>query len=394
MPSTILLSALPHPPTEDLHRTLLATGFAVSGHALGSPPAVDFGPVLAVVIDVGGRVDLAAAQTRRWRVELGDDHVPILWVLPNGSAELVVAGLDVGADLCVARPVDAEVFIPQVRAMCRARSMAARLGEKVAETRMIADQLQKAYAQLDQETEMARRVHRRSLPGSTPEVGAARVAVCYRPRSRVGGDFYEVRQLDENHLGFFLGDVIGRRTATGSMLALFVKQAANMKEIAGARYRLVPPNEVLVGVNRELMGLGLDDPPLIAMLVGLLNVRNGAVSIARAGLPAPVYIPANGQAETWSVPGQFLGTVETAYHLMHGTLLPGDKLLIGSDGTHPDGDPTSGVDPDPLVEAATRHRGQSGQAFVDAVASDILPHVQHPDDFTLLGIEMIAQPGL
>ncbi|MDB5308857.1 MAG: hypothetical protein JWO38_3059 [Gemmataceae bacterium] len=385
-PATVLLSATPQAPADDLRRLLPTAGYVVADHSLGSPPSVDFGPLVAAVVEVGNQIEPAAAQTRRWRVELGDQVVPILWVIPAGSAGVATQGLDAGADACLARPFDPPVFTAQVKAMARCHASAARLWTKAGETRLLGDQLRKAYAQLDHELEMARRVHRTFLPRSLPDVGGARFAACHRPRSRAGGDFYDVRRLDEDHVGFFLGDVVGRGAAAGSLLGVFVNQMMNLKEITGNRYRLVPPDEVLVGLNRELIGLGLDDPPLVALLVGTLNVRDGEVSVARAGLPAPVYVPGAGDPLIWTAPGPFLGTADTTYQLIRGTLSAGDKLVAGSDGARPDSGPAT----DQLGDAAGRHRGLSGQAFLDAVARDLLPHVRHPDDFTLLAVEMVA----
>jgi len=384
---TVLLSGPPQSPADDLRRSLTAAGFAVADHLLGAAPAVDFAPVALAVVEVGERADVAAAQTRRWRAELGDRTVPVLWVLPFPSAEIAAAGLDAGADACLARPLEPAVFVAQVRAMVRAGATAARVAGRAAEARLLGEQLQKAYAQLDRELEMARRVQRTFLPRALPEVGAVRFAVCHRPRSRVGGDFYDVRRLDEGHVGFFLGDVLGTGSAAGSLLGVFVKQSAELKEITGNRYRLVPPDEVLSRVNRELIGLGLDDPPLVALLVGLVDTNDGSLVVARAGLPAPVHVPAGGEPENWVMPGPFLGTADTTCPPLHARLAPGDKLVIGTDGTRPDGNPAPGGT-DRLTEAAVRHRDLTGQAFADAVARELLPHVRHPDDFTLLVVEM------
>ncbi|HVK17455.1 MAG TPA: hypothetical protein VM533_10935, partial [Fimbriiglobus sp.] len=73
--STVLVSTLPPAATDDLRRLLAAAGFGVADHPLGAVPAVDFGPVAAAVVEVGERADVAAAQTRRWRIELGDEVV-------------------------------------------------------------------------------------------------------------------------------------------------------------------------------------------------------------------------------------------------------------------------------------------------------------------------------
>jgi sigma-B regulation protein RsbU (phosphoserine phosphatase) len=385
---TVLLSGPPQSAPDDLRRALAGSAFAVADHALGATAPVDFGPVVVAVIEVGDKPDVAAAQTRRWRIELGDEFIPVVWVLPAASPELAARGLDAGADACLARPLDLSEFVAQVKAAARGHATAARLAVKAAESLLLGDQLQKAYAQLDRELEMARRVHRAFLPRSFPEVGPARFAVCYRPRSRVGGDFYDVRRLDEDHVGFFVADVIGHAAAVGSLLSVFVRQSANWKSIVGTRYRLIPPDDVLAGVNRDLLGLGLEDPPLVAMLAGTLNVRAGTLTVARAGLPSPVFLPAAGEARAWAVPGPFLGTAETTYQLHSAVFAPGDKLIVGTDGTRAGGEP-SPQGPDELLAAATRHRGLGGQAFVDALARDLLPHVRHPDDFTLLAVEMV-----
>lgn len=384
---TVLLSGPPHPAPDDLRRHLSAAAFAVTDHALGATPPVDFGPVVVAVVEVGEKSDVAAAQTRRWRIELGDDFIPIVWVLPAASPELAAKGLDAGADVCLARPLDPVAFVAQVKTAARAHATAARLAVKAAESLLLGDQLQKAYAQLDRELEMSRRVHRAFLPRSFPEVGPARFSVCYRPRSRVGGDFYDVRRLDEDHVGFFVADVIGHGTAAGSLLGVFVRQSANWKHIAGTRYRLIPPDEILAAVNRDLLGLGLEDPPLVAMLAGTLNVRAGTLTVARAGLPSPVFLPAAGEARAWAVPGPFLGTAETTYQLHSAVFAPGDKLIVGTDGTRAGGEP-AGQGPEELMTSAARHRRLTGQAFVDAVARDLLPLVRHPDDFTLLAVDM------
>lgn len=383
----VLLTSSPGSPSDDLRAAIAGAGFAATDHILGAIPSVDFDPVIAAVIDVGDRVDVAAAQTRRWRAELGDHLVPVLWVLPGESPTAAIRGLDAGADAVLARPLDPAVFAAQVRAMARAHATAARLGTRAAEARLLGDQLRKSYTQLDGELEMVRRVHQAFLPRSLPRIAAARFAVCHRPRSRAGGDFYDLRRLDEHHVGFLVGDVLAPGSAVGSLVGVLARQAAVWKEITTDGYRLVPPDDVLAAVNRELLSLGLEDPPLVAMLVATLDARDGTVTLARAGMPAPVHLPAEGEPAAWSVPGPFLGTAEATHQPLCARLAPGDRFLVGSDGTRNDGEPGT-VGTGPLLAASGRHRALAGQAFVDAVAQDLLSHAQHPGDFTLLGVEM------
>ena len=284
------------------------------------------------------------------------------------------------------RPVDPIVFVAQLRSLIRSQASGARVAVRAGEARLLGDQLQKALAQLEREQEMARRVRATFLPQAFPQVGAARFLVCCRPRSRSGGDFHDARRLDEDHVGFFVGDVVGTSAAAGGLLGVLVQRSVRMKEIGASSYRVIPPGEVLTEVNRQLLALGTDDLPLVAMLAGVLNARTGALTLARAGLPAPVYVPANGPPSIWSVPGPFLGSADTTYPPLSVVLSPGDRLLIGTDGTRPDGDPAP-TGPDRLLEAATTHRDVTGPAFVDAVARALLQQVRHAEDFTLFGVE-------
>ncbi len=385
-PATVLLSCPPGRTGDgELRKLVASAGFALTDHAIGSAPAVDFNPVVVAVIDVGERADLAAAQTRRWRAELGDQIVPVLWV---ASVELAATGLDAGADVVLSRPVEPDVFVAQLRALTRTRANANRTAVRAAEARLLGDQLKRALAHLDREQDMARRVRATFLPKSFPQVESARFHVCYRARNRGGGDFHDVRRIDEHHVGFFVGDVIGTGTAAGGLLGTFVQQSVVMKEITGHSYRVVPPDEVLSTVNQQLADLGADELPLVAMLSCVLNTRTGTLILARAGLPAPVHVPANGEPTLWAIPGPFLGTADTTYQLLSNTLKPGDRLLIGTDGTRPDGDPSSGRT-DRLLDAAAKHRAITGPAFVDTVARDLLQSVRHADDFTLLGVEIM-----
>ena len=374
----VLFSASPNANCHAIRESLVESGFDVTPHGLASAPGIDFTSVCVAIIHVGERVDLAAAQTRRWRLELGDQVVPVLWLLPDASAAIAFQGFEAGADACLPRAVEPDTLAAQVKALARTHASAARLGLKADESLLLGEQLHKARVQLERDLDLSRRIHRGFLPAALPEVGPVRFAACHRPRSTSGGDFYDVRRLDESHVGFFLGDVMGR-ASTGSLLGVFVKLATNLKEITGHRYRLVPPEEVLTNLNRDLIGLSLDEPPLVAMLVGTLDVRDGSLTLARAGLPTPVFLPANGEPQLWNVPGPYLGTADTTYAPHRGTLAPGDKLLLASDGARPDS----------FLSCVAHHCHLSGQEFVDAVAKDLLPKTDSPDDFTLLLVERV-----
>lgn len=365
----VLLSAPPAATAAaDLRAAFEAAGCAVVGHDLGATPAVDFGPVAAAVV-VADPAAVAAGQTRRWRAELADEFVPILWLVT--SADAVPLGLEAGADVCLVQPVEPAHLAAQLKAMARARAATARVATRAAEARLLGDQLRQALGRLDADRELARRVHRSALPADLPAVGALRASVCHRPRGRTAADFFDARRVGDHQLAFLVGDVPGRGGAAGSLLGLLALRAAVPLDDFDP-----DPAATLARVNRDLLALGLDDPPLVALLAGVADVRTGTVTIARAGLPAPVWVPADGEVVAWSAPGPFLGAAAVAFTPLSRAVAPGDRLVVATDGAG---------GPEALAAAARRHRHLPGPAFAAAVAADLLPAAAG-EDVTLLAV--------
>src|SRR5262249_9704640 len=195
--------------------------------------------------------------------------------------------------------------------------------------------LQQAYQQIDTDLELTRRIHRGFLPRAMPEVGRARFAVVHRPRSRVGGDFYDVFRLDEDHVGLHVADAMGRGSPASSLLGIFVKKSLVTKEVSGQSYRLLPPGEVLDRLNRELLNLTLPEPPFVTMLYAQLNCQDGSLTFARAAHPHPLHVPASADPTYWHATGTLLGVFESDFPTQGNRLEPGDKLVLFSDGVHP-----------------------------------------------------------
>jgi serine phosphatase RsbU (regulator of sigma subunit) len=333
-----------------------------------------------VIID-GTDPTAAAQQIARLR-PTGELCMPILWIGP------VADGLAAGADAALAPPVEPEVLVRQVQALVRMQVARERLAQRAAEAAHHNQRLQQLYRQMDRDVELARRLQRNLLPRVLPDVGQIRFAVCHRPRSRVGGDFYDVMRLDEDHIAFYLADALtGEATASG-LLTVYLRRSIQAKEIVGRSYRLVPPGEVLLRLHRELAALGLTDQPHLTVTYGLINCRDGLLSLARAAAPPPVYVPREGPPEVWPEAGPFLGVLEGDYTGRTTQLYPGDKLVLATDGLHSAEEPC--LDIARLVATAVEpHRRRPVQQFTDAVSRDLLARTRQPDDFTLLTLECL-----
>src|SRR6185295_3044153 len=138
-------------------------------------------------------------------------------------------------------------------------------------------------------------------------------------------------RLDEQHLGFYVADAMGHGVPA-SLLTIFVKTGVRAKEINGKQYRLIPPEEVLQRLNRDLIQQQLSDSPFITMVYVLLDCRARTLRFARSGHPYPLYIPRHGEPRQWPVEGGLLGVFDTRYGVSEQKLQPGDKVLLFTDG--------------------------------------------------------------
>ena len=373
----------------ELRRLLAPVSEQVGGHLFGSPDPENLGAHHLIVIESVGNVAEALNLCRRLRTNLDEGFVPILFITEDPNPVARLASFEAGADTYLLRPFATDELLAQARAFLRLKDTHDRLNERTLELHRVNKRLQEAYQQIDQELEMAQRLQASFLPQTLPQIPRSRFAVHYLLCGRVGGDFYDVFRLDENHVGFYVADAMGHGVPA-SLLTIFVKKGVRTKEVFGQQYRLIPPDEVLGRLNKDLIDQRLSESPFITMVYGLFNHQEGVLSIARAGHPYPLYIPAGGEPQLWQQEGLLLGVVDAHYPAQSYKLNPGDKLLIYTDGI--DYATFEGQPPgtDSLMACAGRYRALPVSAFVEQVARDLFGTAAQTDDLTLLCVEITA----
>ncbi|NBC00802.1 MAG: SpoIIE family protein phosphatase [Bacteroidetes bacterium] len=241
-----------------------------------------------------------------------------------------------------------------------------------------ADQLQEHVAAMQRELNIASRIQLSSLPPPEPafltENGAEQrldLRATLTPAREVGGDFYDYFLIDEDHLGFALGDVSGK----GIGAALFMAITRTM--LRATALQGLPPDACLRHVNRVLHPESM--PQMFVTLVyGVLDLTTGAVTYANAGHHPPYVLREKADAEAQTRGGLALCVLgEFAYEAATLTLQPGDGLFLFTDG---------------VSEAADGNRALFGEERLDrslqqragGAPAEVIRHVLRAvDDFTL-----------
>ena len=226
------------------------------------------------------------------------------------------------------------------------------------------------------QTEVLEQIQALLLTTPPPRAAGFQIGVRYQSASglaQIGGDFYDVVELEERGLAFILADARGKGLEASSLAAV-LKGA--FRSLAGEG---AGPARILNRLDRLVAREGGDED-FVTALAGRLH-PDGRILLASAGHPAP--LGAGPRLVQVAAP---LG-LGTQANEIQGQLRRGDRLVCYTDG---------------LVEA----RNSDG-AFIDrsvleeAVAADSLPaaldrlvelvdrHAQgrHDDDLALLGLE-------
>ena len=207
------------------------------------------------------------------------------------------------------------------------------LREKNHQLQTAYDELKAAHAQiiekerLEKELQLAAEIQMSLLPRTLPDLPGVDFGGHMDPARLVGGDLYDVFQLDENRVGVLIGDVADK----GVPSAIFMARTHAL--LTAESFRGAPPGDVLRSVNAYLTRLDQSDL-FVTVIYGIYDLRSAEFSYARAGHELPVLITAEGIVEKFpkntSLPIGLFPEIPLDEQIIH--ILPGSTLLLFTDG--------------------------------------------------------------
>lgn len=189
--------------------------------------------------------------------------------------------------------------------------------------------------QLENQLKMAGTVQRDFLPQTLPDSRQFKWAVAFMPADWVSGDIYDIARLDENHIGFYLADAVGH-SMPAALLTMFLKQAVQMRQTVGNKYKIFQPLDVISNLNQKMFAQHLRGCQFATCCYCLLNTETLKLTYCRAGHPYPILMNKNNQLVQLQTRGSLLGVFENAqFEQSSVQLSTGDKLILYSDGAEP-----------------------------------------------------------
>ena len=250
---------------------------------------------------------------------------------------------------------------------------------------------------LTRELDIAREVQRKLLPQKVPDLPGVTLAASNVSAERVGGDYYDFLQLDDDRLCFIIGDVSGK----GASAAFYMAEMQGIFQSVG---RLAAhPNDFLKHANAALAS-SLDKNVFISVIYGLLDLKKEEFILGRAGHCPAAMINLNGEARYLRPSGIGLGLdhgelFDRALKAERISLQPGDVFALYTDGIIESRN-SQGEEYgyERLLQALQNYRYEDASGIHSALLNDLnqfLGHEHYDDDMTLVvmkwhGIQLSA----
>jgi PAS domain S-box-containing protein len=181
---------------------------------------------------------------------------------------------------------------------------------------------------LERDHEVATTLQRTLLPERLPAVVGLALEARYLPAARgaaVGGDWYDVVELDGTRVAFVVGDVVGHGLRAAAVMGQ-LRNACRAYALLGSR-----PGETFEHLNRLLAVEGRN--VMATAFYAVVDRESGEVSYSSAGHPPALVVGARGRRFLDAGRSVPLGTTDPIpYDETTDHLAEGETLLLYTDG--------------------------------------------------------------
>lgn len=241
-------------------------------------------------------------------------------------------------------------------------------------------------------TRIAHTLQQALLPDSLPQLPDVEIEARYSPAgelNEVGGDFYDVFECEQDRWMLVIGDVCGKGPEAASVTAL-ARHTLRAAAMSGQE-----PLAMLRLLHRELRKRPAGADLCTVCLVSVTPLREGVqVGVALAGHPQPLRVTCNGEVMRLGDPGTLLGVIDPIeVKESFAELLPGETLLLYTDGVAEGGRPSGALSEQGLIELCRAAPSLPLPSLLQGIEQAALTHTTglRRDDIALLALRPRAR---
>ncbi|TAK63083.1 MAG: protein serine phosphatase, partial [Bacteroidetes bacterium] len=239
-----------------------------------------------------------------------------------------------------------------------------------------------AIQRVERELEVAAQIQQQILPKTLPKIEGIQIGAMSVPCHAVGGDFYDVYQLDDHRIVMTIADVSGK----GIPAALLVSTLhASLHAYRELHTSLV---ELAAKLNQFIYDNSTTEK-FITFVLCVIDTRTSTLHCVNAGHCFPLVIRADGTMEELKKNGFGLGMLPgSRYNEETTELRPGDILTLYTDGVSESmNEKRELYGNERLHKVLNRYRGFDVNEMMDEIMKDVKKFSENPaqdDDLTMV----------
>lgn len=249
-----------------------------------------------------------------------DDILPVVAMTAWGSVELAVEIMREGVRDFVLKPWDNARLLRTVKTEIENGQRARKARQSLAESRA------RDISHGDGQWEEAQRTQLGFLPKEIPQIPGCEFSGAWLPIHGIGGDYFDVLELDANHFAICIADVAGKGIAAALLMS---NLQATVRNLAAQNLQ---PAELTERVNR-FIGRNTASDRFITFFYAVFDAQTRHMVYTNAGHNAPIILSHDGATARLTCGGQAMGiSGRQDYEQASVSLAEGDRLVLFTDG--------------------------------------------------------------
>ena len=254
-------------------------------------------------------------------------EVGFILLTARDTHESTVEGLSVGADDYITKPFDTDELFARIKTNIRVSNLQEEIREKNLLLQEKIEELEKKDKKIQDDLDTARVLQQALLPVDLPKVDSVRFGIKYEPTDKVGGDIYDIFEIDKNNIGILISDVTGH-----GVHAAFLSAMARMAVVNNERFYFSPA--LLLQTVNEQICTNIKTKCCINMFYLVLDTKSGKIIFSH-GCHSNAFIFRKKDDNLEQLTTKALAAdadEDAAFAEEEVNLISGDKLILLSNG--------------------------------------------------------------
>ena len=277
----------------------------------------------------------------------------------------------------------AAIEINEIRA-----NLERKVRERTEELKNAYDRLNTAYSQTQADLLLAKKIQNRVLPKTIQKKQGIECHIHYYPMNEVGGDIYDVIEVEKGLYRIFLADAAGHGIQAALVTMIIKGEYEKVKH-----YKKI--NVLLENLNNSFIELYESLNVFFSCFVVDIDLNKGHIVYSSAGHPDQ-YLIKEDSIEKLSHTGKLVGILPDAgYTIKREKISKGDRIFIFTDGLYEEFNrEEEEFGEKRLLDILEKHKKEETTAIIITLLDALANHIGFSnklsvyDDITLIGIDI------